>query len=145
MRAIVLNEAKLTRYMIEWALAYTHYLEARRAMEACGRCEHEEKYDPENGDGTPRCYRQWSDITDEWCDPCRRRQPLFEEAKRRRRVTRESLDRLRRVASRSVGARTTNAVDPVAQPSGTPTTRVTTSASYTDFNSAPPPAEEPAP
>ena len=89
---------RFLRYATEWALAYVHYLEAFRAMQAVGGCDYAEEGDSD-APGTPRCYRQWSHISEDWCEPCRQRQPLFEEMRRRKRVTRESFRRLRRASA----------------------------------------------
>lgn len=115
MRALVVDDAKLLRLVTEWALTRTHRLEAKRAMDACGLCEHEESGDFESSDpGVARCYRLWSHVSDEWCLPCRNRQPLFDEMRRRKRVERDVFRRLCAFVGRNVKATQTNAVDPIA-------------------------------
>lgn len=87
------TEVRLLELTQAWALARRALSIERRAL-AAHRCEFKERGDPETGDGRDACYRLWSDINDEWCAPCRWRQPHFQALLSIRSVERNQFRRL---------------------------------------------------
>lgn len=100
-RGLVVNDVKLLRLVAEWALTRTHRLEALRAMHTVGYCEYEESDEPD-APGVPRCYRSGVADSEDWCKPCRKRDPIYQEMRRRLRVERDVFRRLCALVERSV-------------------------------------------
>lgn len=120
----VKTDERLSVLASEWAKARQARLVETRAMNKHW-CQDRARAEWDVGDeGRAPCYRLWADVSDDWCESCKSREPHFQAMKELRREERVAFRRLCAFIGRLKPARTADAVDPSANSTGNPSTRV---------------------